>query len=142
MSTKFATNMSGPAAVDALNDLDDRISGVGTVSNGGVSFNSGTNTFTLNMGTNYRMFDLGVLGANSTVTQSGGSSAIDGKTFFIRVKQDGTGGRTLTLDSTFGYGTDLTAISINTSVNKKSYFCFAYDSSTSKCDVFAQTRGY
>lgn len=140
MTSAFYVGMPGPTAVAQLNSLWDRVSGLGTIANGGVTLAGGV--YTLHVDLNYRVYDLGSLTANSQVGISGGSSLVDGKTFFVRCKQDATGGRTLTPDSTIALGTDLTPLSISGTANKKSYFGLAYDDTTGKADLIAQARGY
>lgn len=56
--------------------------------------------------------------------------------------QDGTGTRTLTLGSAFALGTDLTAITLTTAINKTDFLGAIYNSTAAKWRVVSFVKGY
>lgn len=59
-----------------------------------------------------------------------------------RIKQDATGGRTISLGSAFRFGSDISSVSLSTSPNKVDYLVCYYDSLDAKLDVVAFLKGY
>lgn len=57
------------------------------------------------------------------------SNPTDGQIIDIRVKQDGTGSRTLTWNSVFKFSTSIPSPTLTTTANKTDYFRFVYDAS-------------
>jgi hypothetical protein len=88
------------------------------------------------------------LGNNFTVTLGGNrtlgnpSNAVDGQMIMFRIRQDGTGTRTLTLDTKYRFGTDITSITLTTTINKTDYLGVRYHSGDDKFDVIAFVKGY
>jgi hypothetical protein len=90
---------------------------------------SSYNTFTVTIGGNR------TLGSFTTGT--------NGQKIAIRVRQDGTGGRTLAFDSTYwNLGSDVSLLSIASSANVYSYVGAIYNSTSSKWDVVSIVKGY
>jgi len=90
---------------------------------------SSYNTFTVTLGGNR------TLGSFTTATA--------GQKIVIQVRQDGTGNRTLSFDSTYwNQGTDAVWLSISPTANSYSYIGAIYNSGTSKWDVVSIVRGY
>lgn len=58
------------------------------------------------------------------------------------IRQDGTGSRTLTLDTNYRFGTDITSITLSTGINKTDYLGVRYNVTDSKWDVIAFVKGY
>lgn len=70
------------------------------------------------------------------------SSGIDGKAVIIRLLQDGTGGRTLTLGSGCRLSADILSATLSTGAGKLDYLAFRYKSSAAKYDLVALNRGF
>lgn len=66
----------------------------------------------------------------------------NGQKCIWRIKQDGTGNRTITLDTKFRLGTDIASITLSTGANKTDYFGAIYHSGDDKWDVIAFVKGY
>ena len=66
----------------------------------------------------------------------------NGKRVIWRVKQDSTGGRILSLDSDFRFGTDITSIVLSTAPDVTDYFGAIYNSNDNKWDVIAFVKGF
>lgn len=140
MAGEFYTGMPGPLAIQQLQALSDRIGAVGNVANGGVVLSG--SKYIVQVDKAYRTYDLPTLTGPFQLGVAGISTAVDGKTFKVRVRQDATGGRTLTADATIAFGTDLTSLSISATSNKKSYLLFDTDATTGKCDYLSHNRGF
>lgn len=88
------------------------------------------------------------LGNIFTVTIAGNrtlanpTNPISGQKCIWRIKQDGTGNRTITLDTAFRLGYDVTSVILSTAANKTDYIAAIYNSSDSKWDVVAVATGY
>jgi len=65
-----------------------------------------------------------------------------GQPAILRVKQDSTGGRTLTWGGNFRFGTTITSITLSTTASKTDYIGFIYDNSAGKIDVVAFVKGF
>lgn len=89
--------------------------------------------------TGYDAINVGTLTGPLTLALSGG---VDGQAVRIRLKQDGTGSRVLTLDSKFRLGADITAVTLSTAANKIDYLGVIYHASDDKYDVVAFVKGY
>lgn len=70
------------------------------------------------------------------------TNPVHGQKVIWRLKQDATGGRTITLDTAFRFGTDVTGITLSTAANKVDYMGAVYDSTDAKWDVIAFVKGY
>jgi len=88
------------------------------------------------------------LGNQFTVTLGGNrilgnpTSATDGQMFLFVIKQDGTGGRTLTPDTLYRFGDDITSFDLNTTIAKTTYIGVRYHGTDNKFDVIALKAGY
>jgi len=58
------------------------------------------------------------------------------------LKQDSTGGRTITLDTKFRLGTDIVDVTLSTTPSAIDYMTAIYDSTDDKWDVVAFVKGY
>jgi hypothetical protein len=65
-----------------------------------------------------------------------------GQPVALRVKQDATGGRTLTWGGSFRFGTTIPSVTLSTAASKTDYIGFLYDASASKIDVVAFVKGF
>lgn len=80
------------------------------------------------------------LGGNRTLGNP--TNAVDGQLVTWMVKQDGTGSRTLTMDTKFRFGSDITSITLTTTPGKTDHIGARYNSSDDKWDVVAFVRGF
>lgn len=80
------------------------------------------------------------LGGNRTLGNP--TNAVDGQRILWEIIQDGTGTRTITLDTKFVLGTDLTAVTLSTAINKRDFLGAFYNSATDKFYVTAFVKGY
>jgi hypothetical protein len=80
------------------------------------------------------------LGGNRTLGNPTG--ATDGQRILWELIQDGTGSRTITLDTKFALGTDLTAVTLTTTASKRDFLGAFYNSATDKFYVTAFVKGY
>lgn len=80
------------------------------------------------------------LGGNRTLSDP--TNPADGMVRMWRIKQDATGGRTLTLGGTFRFGTDIPALILSTTATKTDYFICVYNATDSKWDFVDLKRGY
>lgn len=79
------------------------------------------------------------LDKNVTFTFTGGTN---GYRLIMRVKQDSTGGRTVTWPDTVRYGTDLTSMIVTATASKKDHCGWIYDGDAAKYDAVSHMRGY
>jgi len=80
------------------------------------------------------------LGANRTLGNP--TNPTDGQKITWRFKQDGTGSRTITLDTKFRLGTDITAVTLSTAANKVDYMTALYNLTADLWDVVSLVKGY
>jgi len=80
------------------------------------------------------------LGGNRTLGNPSG--AVNGQRLTFRIRQDGTGSRTLSFDTKYRFGTDLTSITLTTTAGKTDYIGVIYHSTDDKFDVVAFMKGY
>lgn len=80
------------------------------------------------------------LGGNRTLANPTG--AVDGQIMTFEFIQDATGSRTITLDTKFIYGADITAVVLSTAANKRDFMTVQYNSSLDKFAVIAFTKTY
>jgi hypothetical protein len=80
--------------------------------------------------------------AGQNFTLSNPTGALHGQRFIVRIKQDGTGSRILTLDTKFRLGTDIPTVVLSTAASKTDYLGFIYDSVDDKFDIVAFTKGF
>jgi len=70
------------------------------------------------------------------------TGATDGYRLIMRIKQDGTGGHTVTWPATVRYGTDLTSMIITATAGKGDRCGWIYDATAAKYDAVSHMRGY
>lgn len=80
------------------------------------------------------------LGGNRTLGNP--TNPTDGQRVIWEIIQDGTGTRTITLDTKFALGTDITAVTLTTTINKRDFMGAIYNSTADKWYVIALARGY
>lgn len=79
------------------------------------------------------------LGGNRTLANP--TNAVDGQKITFRIRQDGTGSRTLAYGTNFNFPPSLAGLSLSTSPNAFDYLGVQYNGVTSKYDVLAFTSG-
>ena len=80
------------------------------------------------------------LGGNRTLANP--TNAVDGQQMVWEIIQDATGSRTITLGTKFVLGTDITAVTLTTTANKRDYLTAAYNASADKFYVTGFIKGY
>lgn len=60
----------------------------------------------------------------------------------LKIIQDGTGGWVMTLPANVKYGDEITAITVSTDINTRSYLGFLYDATSDDYDLVANVSGY
>mgnify|MGYP000853883069 CR=1 FL=1 len=70
------------------------------------------------------------------------TGAVNGQRLTFRIRQDGSGNRTLAFDTKFRFGSDLTSITLSTGINKTDYIGVIYHSDDDKFDIVAFMKGY
>ena len=81
------------------------------------------------------------LGGNRTLGNPTGAP-IDGQLMEVRVRQDGTGSRTLAYDTQYRFGSDVTSPTLTTTAAKSDYLLFQFCSADTKWDCIAVSKGY
>lgn len=123
-----------PDYIEKLNLLMDSVRSIYSLTDGA--------TITLDLSvTHARTFKV-TLGGNRSLVVTGGSADLDGKQFVVRVKQDGTGNRTLALSTGINVGTDLASAPLSTSANLTDYLAFVYRHETAKADFVSIIKGF
>lgn len=79
------------------------------------------------------------LAGNPTITLAG---ATDGQKCVLELKQDGTGGHTVTWSANVRYGTDLPSITLSTAGGALDRVGLIYNAAAAKYDVVALSRGF
>lgn len=74
-----------------------------------------------------------------TLNASGG---VDGKKTTVRLRQDGTGSRVLTLGGMFRLSADVPSVILSTGASKLDYIQIAYNGTNTTYDVLALNRGF
>lgn len=81
--------------------------------------------------------------ANFTLSNPTGLTSEDDMAVIVwRIRQDGTGSRTITFDTKFRFGTDIPSVTLTTTLNKSDYLAVRYHSSDDKFDVISIVKGY
>lgn len=70
------------------------------------------------------------------------TNAYDGQMIMFSIKQDATGGRTLTLDTKYRFGSDITSITLSTTAGKTDKLGVQYNQADDKFDVISFVRGF
>jgi hypothetical protein len=81
-----------------------------------------------------------ILGGNRTLSNP--TNPTDGQVITWEITQDGTGSRTLTLDSKFKFGSDLTSITLSTTAGVTDILAVKYNSTADKFRVVSFIRGF
>jgi hypothetical protein len=97
-------------------------------------------TFGANVATDASLGNVFTLTLTGTANLSAPSNAINGQKITYRITQDATGGRSLTFDTIFNFGTSTYGNTLT--ANKTDYIGCMYNSSTSKWDVVAFAKGF
>jgi hypothetical protein len=66
----------------------------------------------------------------------------DGQKVMWEIIQDGTGSRTITLDTQFALGTDIASITLTTTASKRDFLGAVYNATATKWYVIAFVKGY
>jgi hypothetical protein len=83
------------------------------------------------------------LGGNRTLgNPSNPPGAGQTQMIVFAIRQDGTGSRTLALDTSYRFGSDITSITLSTAINKTDYLGVRYNATDAKWDVIAFAKGY
>jgi hypothetical protein len=149
MAGPFTTGMAGPAAVDQLNALWSRIAGVNALVDGA--------SIDCNISNIERVFSV-TLAGNRTLNPTGRSTtgatvalghadlaSLDGKLIMLRIRQDATGGRLLTLPTgagNFRFGSLLTSVTLSTAPLATDLIGTVYDHANAVLDVASFSPGY
>jgi len=88
------------------------------------------------LGTHFRV----TLTGNPTLANPTG--ATDGQKIMWELVQDGTGGRVLTLDTKFAFGSDLPAVVLSTVAGRRDFLGVVYNQSADKFFVLALAKGF
>jgi len=80
------------------------------------------------------------LGGNRTLGNP--TNPTDGQKVMWELIQDGTGSRTITLDTAFALGTDISSITLTTTAGKRDFLGAVYNSTATKWYVIAFVKGY
>ncbi len=80
------------------------------------------------------------LGGNRTLGNP--SNPSDGQQLIFELIQDATGGRTLSLDTAFALGTDITAVTLSIAANKRDFLTAIYNSTSAKWYIVGFVKGY
>ena len=85
------------------------------------------------------IFDITLTASN---TLGNPTDAKDGQELVFRIRQDGTGGHSLTLDTKYRFGTTLPSISISTAPNSLNYLTVIYNQADDTFDVIDFKAGF
>lgn len=88
------------------------------------------------LGTRFRV----TLGGNRTLGNP--TNPTDGQQAVWELIQDGTGTRTLALDTKFALGTDITSTTLTTTINKRDFLTAIYNSTADKWYVTGFIKGF
>jgi hypothetical protein len=80
------------------------------------------------------------LGGNRTLGNP--TNPTDGQKVIWELIQDATGSRTITLGNAFALGTDITSVTLTTTVNKRDFLGAVYNAAAAKWYVIAFVKGY
>lgn len=84
------------------------------------------------------VFDI-TMTANTTLTLA---NAFDGQTITLRLKQDATGGRTVTWGSPIHFGSDIPSITLSTGASLTDVVVLMYVAATNNYWVMSYARGF
>lgn len=80
--------------------------------------------------------------AAQNFTLANPTNAHNGQLLLWCIIQDGTGSRTITFDTKFAFGTDITGVTLTTSANKRDFIGAVYDSTADKFYIISVVKGY
>jgi len=80
------------------------------------------------------------LGGNRTMAKP--TNLIDGATILMELKQDGTGTRVPTWNGAYVFGTDIPAVALTTTANRKDFLLWYYNLADDKLYLMGATRGF
>ena len=80
------------------------------------------------------------LGGNRTLGNP--TNPTNGQRCVWEIIQDGTGSRTITLDTKFALGTDIATVTLTTTASKRDFLGAVYNSTADKWFVIAFVKGY
>ncbi len=80
------------------------------------------------------------LGGNRTLGNP--TNAFDGQVIMFSIKQDGSGNRTITLDTKYRFGSDITSVTLSTTASKTDKLGVQYNQADDKFDVISFVRGF
>jgi len=113
------------------------INGSLTCSPVALSYTSATNIATdASLGNHFR------LDATNTLFLANPTNPTDGQRIVWEIIQDGTGSHTMTTDSQFTYGTDITGLTLTTIPSKRDFITAIYNSTTTSWYVVGFIKGY
>lgn len=90
---------------------------------------------------NFDVLNIGALAGNLFLENDFGIPT-DGQRITVRFQQDSTGGRTITFDSGYAFGTDITTALIPSAANAKWEQVFEYNAADAKWRAVAIVRGF
>lgn len=105
--------------------------------------NNGTNAVSYASAMNvnldvYQVADITLTG-NPTINLTSGAH---GQKIMLRLKQDGTGSRTVTWGSAVRFGADIPSVTLSTTAGKTDVIGFVFDAVAGKYDLVAVAKGY
>lgn len=80
------------------------------------------------------------LGGNRTLGNP--TNPTDGQHIIVEVIQDGTGSRTLAYDTKYAFSTDIPSPTLTTTLNKRDFLGFKYNSTADKWYCLAVVKGF
>lgn len=80
------------------------------------------------------------LGGNRTLGNP--TNALNGQKLLFEIIQDGTGGRTLALDTKFALGSDIATTTLTTTASARDFIGCVYNSTADKFYIIAFVKGY
>ena len=86
--------------------------------------------------------DSGTTNPTTPTNPTNPTNPTSGKRIIWRIKQDATGGRTITLGNKFRLGTDITSVVLTTSPSITDYIGAIYNAQDDKWDVIAFVKGF
>lgn len=82
------------------------------------------------------------INADANFTLANPANPTNGQQIVVEILQDATGSRTITLGTAFGLGTDITAVTLTTTANKRDFLTFIYNAAAAKWFVVGFIKGY
>lgn len=76
------------------------------------------------------------------ITIANGQNFADGQRFVLRLRQDGTGGRSISFGSAYRGSSDTALPSTTGTASATDYFAFRYNAASSKFDFMAPNKGF